>query len=87
MKSEIAQVSQEVVHAVIKGLPPITATIVVRHNIDWSALVSMATLVYTMLLIATTVLRNWGMWRHWFSHLKQTALKIYAWLLSRWHAR
>lgn len=89
MRNDLTQITQDVVHAIVKSTPAITGTIVVRNNIniDWYAIVSCLTAVYTFLLIATTLLRNWGMWRHWFAYWKGRVVNVYGWLKSRWHGQ
>ena len=68
MKNPIVE---DITIAAIKSAPPITATIAIRHGIDWYGLVSIATVVYTVVLTATTIIRHWNMWMHFFSRVKK----------------
>lgn len=50
-----------------KSLFAFIATLVDKHVIEWSGFVSATTVLYTLVLTATSVMHNWSEWTRWIN--------------------
>lgn len=73
-------VSQEVAAAAYKLVPPVVGTITTTaQGLSWADLVAISTLVYTCVLTATTVMRNWGDWSQWLAARFAALRRFWGW--------
>lgn len=48
-----------------KSLLAFIATLADKHAVEWSMFVSVTTVLYTLVLTATSVMHNWSEWTRW----------------------
>ena len=75
--------TQDVAWAAVKSVPAIAGAVVVRDSIDWSALVSHVTMIYTFLLAFDLMVRHWGWWIAWLKERAATLRRFWNWLRGR----
>ena len=75
--------TQDVAWAAVKRVPAITGAVVIRHSIDWSALMSAITMIYTFLLAFDVMVRHWGLWGAWIKERISELRRLWNWIRGR----
>ena len=75
--------TEDVAWAAAKSVPAITGAVVVRHSIDWSAVVSTVTMIYTFILAFDLMVRHWGLWGGWIKARISELRRLLNWLRGR----
>lgn len=77
-------ISQDLTVATVKAAPPIVASAAsVAQGWDLADLAVISTVIYTCVLTATTVIKNWGEWIGWVQGRAADLRRIWAWVRRR----
>ncbi|NED64188.1 hypothetical protein G3I15_24945 [Streptomyces sp. SID10244] len=78
------QITQDVAAAAGKVSLPVVGTITtLAQGIQWADWVAISTITYTVVLTATTVMRNWGDWTAWLAARVAAARRFWGWVRGR----
>lgn len=84
MKNQLSQITQDLAAGVAKTAPPVAVTVATyTEGLTLSHWAAIATIVYTIVLTLTTIMKNWGDWMGWWTGRIAAGRRLYAMVRRR----
>lgn len=78
------QITQDIAGAAAKATPPAVVTVATySQGLTLSEWAMIATIAYTCILSATTIVRHWGEWTSWIAARASDIRRFRAWMRTR----